>query len=311
MPYLIVLQMLVLQNAQDRSTFQSGVALVHVDAEVRENGRPIDGLGKESFRLTDNGKPQTIVYFGHEEEPLDVVLLFDARRELRPDVKRVAEGAHAALSDLRPGDHVAEMAFGVTAGDCKTDLILDFTGDFDTAERSLGNQAIQREPAPKGSGFCSIQRGFAKAAQLFLSQPSGKRRRAIVIITDDKGIPERPSAVSNTLHDLWRADAVVLGVLVHSEAVVVSIGPPYRGARSAAEKTGGDVLKTGDAAEGLREMLHRLRTRYSLYYALPQGKAGEERKIRVQLAPDAAKRYPGAVVLARTGYVMPSSNNVP
>jgi hypothetical protein len=55
-------------------------------------------------------------------------------------------------------------------------------------------------------------------------------------------------------------------------------------------------------------MMHRLRTRYSLYYALPPGRSGEERKIRVQLAPDAAKRYPRAVVRARTGYAVPGSH---
>jgi hypothetical protein len=304
MPALVLLLFL----AQDQAAFRSDVVLVHVAAEVLASGQPMAGLARESFRVTDNGKPQTIVYFGHEEGPLDVILLFDARREIRPDVKRVAEAAHTALSDLRPGDRIAEMAFGVTAGDCRTDLILDFTGDFDAAERSLGGQALQGEPGPEGSGFCSIQRGFAKAAQLFLRQPSGNRRRAIIVVTDDKGIPQRPSFVRDTLHDLWKANALVLGVLVHSGEVVFTIGPPYRGARYAADQTGGDILQTGDAVEGLREMMHRLRTRYSLYYALPQGKPGEERKIRIQLAPDAAKRHPGAVVRARTGYVVAGSN---
>ena len=294
--------------AQSQPTFRSEVALVHVDVEVREEGRPVADLDRKSFHVTDDGKPQTIVYFGHEEEPLDVVLVFDGRREMHPDVKRVAEAAHVALSDLRQGDHIAVMAFGVTAGDCKTVLILDFTGDFEAAERSIGDQVLQSEPGPKGSGFCSIQRGLASAARRFLGQPVGNRRRAIVIITDDKGVPTRPAVVRDAIHDLWRSDVVVLGVIVHSEEVVISIGPPYRGARYAANKTGGDILKTGDAAEGLREMIRRLRTRYSLYYALPQGGPGEERKIRVQLASDAAKRHPRAVVRARTGYVVPGSN---
>jgi hypothetical protein len=185
---------------------------------------------------------------------------------------------------------------------------LDFTDDFEAAERSIGNQVLQRALGPKGSGFCSIQKGLAGAAQYLLGQPSGHRRRAIVIVTDDKGVPSRPAVVRDAIHDLWRSDAVVFGVLVHSGEVVVSIGSPYRGARYAADKTGGDILKTDDAAEGLREMMHRLRTRYSLYYALPQGGSGEERKIRVQLASDAAKRHPRAVVRARTGYVVPGSN---
>jgi Ca-activated chloride channel homolog len=301
MSYLLLLRLL----AQGQPTFRSDIALVHVDVEVREDGHVIADLGRENFRVADEGKPRTIVSFGREEEPLDVVLVFDARREMRPDVRRIAEAAHTVLSDLRPGDHIAAIAFGATAGDCGTELILDFTGDFEAAERSIGKQAAQPETGPKSSGFCSIQRGLASAAQHLQGQPNGNRRRAIIIITDDKGVPTRPAVVRDVRHDLWRADAVVLGVIVHSGEVVASIGPPYRGARYAADQTGGDILKTDDAAEGLREMMHRLRTRYSLYYALPPGRSGEERKIRVQLAPDAAKRYPRAVVRARTGYAVP------
>lgn len=304
------LLLLLLVVAQDQPTFRSNVALVHVDAEVSEDGRIIAGLGRESFRVTDQGKPQTVLYFGHEEDPLDVVLLFDARGEMRPDVKRVAEAAHTSLSDLRQGDQIAVIAYGGTARDCKTDLILGFTGDFEAAERSLGNQVLPQEPELESRschGDAAIQRGLASASQHLLGQANSNHKRAIIIITDDKGVPARADVVRDALHDLWRADAVVLGVLVHSGEVVHSIGPPYRGARYAAEQTGGDVLKTDDAAEGLREMMHRLRTRYSLYYASPSGKAGKERKIRVQLAPDAAKRYPRAVVRARTGYVVPGS----
>jgi hypothetical protein len=38
---------------------------------------------------------------------------------------------------------------------------------------------------------------------------------------------------------------------------------------------------------------------------MPQGKAGKERTIEVKLAPDAARRYAGAEVRARRGYIVP------
>jgi hypothetical protein len=280
-----------------------------VDAEVREDGHEIAGLDRESFRVTDEGKPQTIVYFGHEEEPVDVVLLFDARGAvMSPDVKRIAETAHTALSDLRQGDHIAVMTFGPADRLCGTDLILDFTGDFEEAERSIRDQVLPRELEWKGTSLCPIMGGLVGASQHLLSQPSGSHKRAIIILTDDKAWQIRSEEGRDALHDLWRTDAVVLGVVVHSGEVVIAIGPPYRGVRYAAGKTGGDVLKAGDAADGLREMMHRLRTRYSLYYALPKGRSGKERSIRVQLSAGDAKRYPRAVVRARTGYVVPSSS---
>jgi hypothetical protein len=102
MSYLLLFLLL----AQDQPKFYSDVALVHVDAEVRQDRHLIAGLARESFRVTDGGKPQTIVYFGHREETLDVVLLFDARAEMRPALKRVAEAAQMALSDLPEGDRI-------------------------------------------------------------------------------------------------------------------------------------------------------------------------------------------------------------
>jgi hypothetical protein len=305
--------LLLLLLAQDQPAFQSSIALVHVDVDVREDGHPIADLEKESFRVTDEGKPQTILNFAHEAEPLDLVLLFDARGPMRPDVKRIAETAHTALSDLRQGDRIAVMAFGQrtpTVRKCKTDLISGFTGDFEAAERSIGNQVLPLElvtPNGNGNGACgNILEGLAGAARHLLAQPKGNRRRAIIVITDDKGVPLRADAERDAVHDLWRADAVVLGVIVHSgEVVLWCCGRAYHGAGYAAEKTGGDILKTSDAAEGLREMMHRLRTRYGLYYALPPGKSGEERKIRVQLTAEAAKRHPQAVIRARSGYVVP------
>jgi hypothetical protein len=96
--------LLLLLLAQDQPVFHSDVTLVHVDAEVREGGLSIAGLGKESFRVTDNGKPQTVLYFGHREVPLDILLLFDARAEMRPAIARIAEATRTALSDLNQGD---------------------------------------------------------------------------------------------------------------------------------------------------------------------------------------------------------------
>jgi VWFA-related protein len=296
--------LLLLPLMQDLPTFRSGVALVHVDAEVRQEVRQdvrqqtqlVDGLRPQDFLVFDAGKRQTIVHFGHEEAPLDVILLFDTSASMRPAVARIAEAAHTALSELHEGDRVAVMAF-----DASTDLIADFTGDFAAAEDSIAKQVL-----PRRFRCCSpIQGALETAARVFLKQPGSDRRRAIVVITDDEGTSRDQGAI----RQLWEADAVVLGVIVRSTAHSIRIGPPssygYKGMRDIAGKTGGDMLKTRDAADGLREVLHRLRSRYSLYYALPRGKPGEARKIEVRLSSEAARQYPAATIRARAGYVLP------
>lgn len=274
--------------------FRSSVALVHVDAEVRQSNQVVDGLSKEDFQVTDNGKPQPIVAFGHQDQPLDVLLLFDTSASMGPVVERVADAAHMALGELHSGDRVAIMAF-----DCRIDLILDLTEDLDEAERSIRERVLKRR-----FRRCSpIQKALLQSAGPFETRSQSNRRRAVVIITDDAGTRRENGAVEA----LWKAGAVVLGVIVRNPnpGVNIRIAPPrgYTGVRNIAEKTGGDAINAADAALGLQEMIHRLRLRYSLYYSLPPGKSGQEHKIKVQLTKEAASRNPGAIVRARSGYV--------
>jgi VWFA-related protein len=279
--------------AQDQPTFRSDVALVHADVEVRDEHGPVDGLTKENFRIADNGRLRNLVYFAHEEQPLDLILLFDVSSSMRPVVARVAEAAHKALGELREGDRIAVMAF-----DSKTVLVADFSGDFEAVETSIGEVLQSRF-----TGLTHIQGALGDSALHFVEQRRATARRAILIVTDDVGTKEQPDA----LRQLWNADAVVVGVIVGGTAShTMSIAHyVYMGMKNIALKTGGDSIDTGDAAEGLHEMIHRLRERYSLYYALPQGASGEERKIDVQLTREAAAQHPHAVVTARTGYIMP------
>jgi VWFA-related protein len=287
--------------APGQPTFRTDVTLVRVDAEVQQEGRVVEGLGKESFLVTDAGKPQRILHFGHQDEPLDVVLLFDVSAETRLAIQRVAEAAHTVLSGLREGDRLAVMTSGQTTENCKARLVAAMSGDFDTAELRITGEVQQNYEASS----CQLFTGIHAAAQQFLSEPRADRRRAIVVVTDDQGAGTVPRLVEDTVHNLWKADVVVLGVIVHSGKTTLRLGPPHRAARYAAEVTGGDTLNSDNPVEGLREIIERLRLRYSFDYAMPQGKPGE-RKISVKLVSSAAKRYPRVQLRARRGYIVPS-----
>jgi hypothetical protein len=91
------LPLLVLFAFQARPDFRADVRVVRVDAEVSQDGRLIEGLAREDFRIRDGGKPREIVYFGHTEEPLDIILVFDTSASMLPAVERVAEVSRAAL----------------------------------------------------------------------------------------------------------------------------------------------------------------------------------------------------------------------
>lgn len=283
--------------AQAQPAFRAGVSLVRVDAEVMQQGEPVEELAQADFSIADNGRPQDIVQFSHREEPLDLILLFDTSASMKPVVERVAETAKTALGDLRDDDRVAVMAF--SRGN---DLLLDFTSDRDAVLRTLPR--VLERPFVRAS---QLHGGIDAAATHLLAQPATARRRAILAITDGLGSDH----VGGVVERVWEADAVVAGLIVRNAgmAVLFRVVRPdtlfHGGVGGISDNTGGDAARYDDAGAGLRQMIRRLRLRYSLAYAMPDAKPGERRRIAVRLTGDAARRYPAARVRARTGYVVP------
>jgi hypothetical protein len=74
-----------------------------------------------------------------------------------------------------------------------------------------------------------------------------------------------------------------------------------------AAKTGGETVNADDPGHAFREMLHRMRMRYSIYYMMPSGRAGSSREVSVQLSGRAKAKYPSGYVLARKGYLIPKA----
>jgi VWFA-related protein len=87
-------------------------------------------------------------------------------------------------------------------------------------------------------------------------------------------------------------------------------GPHTKSAGTAeiAMASGGDSTSINQAS-AFEDMLERIRQRYSLHFALPEGvKPGEERQIEVQLSSAARRRYPEAEVRYRRVYLTPDGS---
>ena len=282
--------------AQDPAVFKSDVALVKVDAEITDGTQLLSGFQKQDFRIFDNGSPQNILYFSQGEVPLDVLLLFDLSGSMIPKLHRLAESAHAALAEL------------------KTE---PFTGDLTKVESAINERVLQNR-----MGGTKILAAINEAAAYLRQEPRTERRRAVVIVTDNHG--QISGKKSTAIHNLWEADAVLCGLQVRfpgETALLVArrVNPSPAGLAigwimdgenmsGVAERTGGDLMKGGsDSGAQFTELMHRLRSRYSLYYAMPAGKPGEERKIKVELGDDAKAKYPQGRVRARSGYRLPKS----
>lgn len=278
---------------QDDAVFRTEVSLVKVDAEVAAKGAVVEGLKKEDFAVFDNGQPQRIQYFSQEEEPLDIVLLFDISESMGPSIQRVASSARLAMSELRQGDRVAVMSFNTGVW-----MEAPFTADLE----GLAARLVQRIRTTRFGGGTYILSAVDAAAKYLQKQPAAHRRRAVLIFTDDEGngstSPKAPT------RDLWDADAVLCGLIIPHDRGVAALALTVSGddyVEKVAEQTGGETVKADPPGPAFREMLLRLRKRYTIYYPRPQGKSGQ-RKVTVDLSPAARRRYPDAIVLARKGY---------
>jgi len=293
--------------AQDAVTFRAGVSLVHVDAEVLDqDGRILNGLHKEDFRVFDERKEQPVVEFAAEEQPLDLILLFDISGSMRGVVQEVADAARQGLHQLQPGDRVCVMVFNSSSRE-----VAPFTEDLDAVDRTIQNDVL----GLNFGGGTLIQAAVSDAAMRFRRERHSERRRAVLIITDDMGTRTRREA--SVVDEFWESDAILSGLIVRNpgfqamRTVGVILAPQnlamQAGMKGIAEKTGGDTLTANEPGTAFQEAMRRIRTRYSLYYAQPEAKTGTTRAIRVDLAADAAKRFPKARVRARTGYVVPNA----
>ena len=291
--------------AQKDVTFRAGVSLVHVDAEVTSaDGRLVTGLTRADFRVLDEGKPQTIVTFSAEEQPLDLILLFDVSGSMRAVVPQVASAARQGLQELRPGDRVSVMVFNSHSWQ-----LAPFTEDLEAVARTLQDTLTRQ----RFGGGTLIQAAVDDAALRLQAEKRSERRRAVLIVTDNIGV--RTKKEETVVRDFWEADAILSGLIIANPRyqtvnTVATIMGPQRlllqaGMKGIAQKTGGDALKSDDPGRAFQEMMHRIRTRYSLYYPLPRDKPRKPHTIRVELAGEAAKANPKAIVRARRGYLMP------
>jgi hypothetical protein len=165
----------------------------------------------------------------------------------------------------------------------------------------------------------------------FLREKPADRRRAIVVVTDNRG--QRTRSDDSVTRLLWESDATATGLIVQSPEQLMGGGGPVSfpmprrrggwqippiggggpvltsvmsaGMDKVAEQSGGDMISTNNPGAAFASLVERLRSRYSIYYSMPEGTAGEQRQVRVELAGPAASRYAAAEIKARKGYVIP------
>jgi VWFA-related protein len=282
------------------ASFQAGVTQVRVDVLVRSGKGYVQGLTREDFVVTDNGKPVPVGFLGKDDDALNVLLLLDVSGSMSNYLEQVGKRARAILGQLREQDQVAVMIFAREA-----DYIRPFTPNKDRAASAI-DQALRPGLLPSGT---SINAALLDAGDAFLERKTLPGHRAILILTDSRGLNYRvPDDL--VLQKLFSSDAVL-------NAVVTKNAEPPKPPKPGVERnpdftwadvfklsaeTGGETLRTDRADEAFAELLESLRYRYLLAYNAPADSAKGFRRIEVTLSKAAQKKYGKVVIRARTGY---------
>ena len=325
---------------QDPPLFTGGVRSVAVDTSVTVGQIPVESLLSNDFVVQDNGAVQAIHLISSGDLPLDIVMVCAEGRVSTLDqaffrdesehyvAERTQNAAANVLRRTGPQDRVAFVTYAL---DPRIDL--PFTTDREQiadAIRRLGIREGTKGATTTTTEFLALEYAVRMLADATSPDPieRARRRRLIVVLrginaAQGPSSPVLSAAAENTLiHRLWEYDVILSSIRVTSPrmsrvAEISVIPPEYRtapthrvrnvghslGVEYLAEVTGGDTI-TFLSPQDPDDLITRLRQRYVLFFDQPPNlPPGQERKITVDLSPEARKRFPDAVVQAREGYV--------
>ncbi len=113
------------------------VNLVLLDVSVRDpKGGFVTGLEKESFHVTENGRPQTITSFANKDIPVTVGLVVDNSGSMKPKHQAVVLSAIHLIQASNPKDEVFVVNFNDRVQRGLPDKML-FTDNIEILRRAL------------------------------------------------------------------------------------------------------------------------------------------------------------------------------
>jgi VWFA-related protein len=268
---------------QSTTIFRGTTNAVVVQARVTDGrGRVIPGLTAESFRLLEDGVPQTIDTVLQGDAPASILLCLDASSSMTPVLSELKRAAAGFLNRLRPQDTVGLAVFN-------TGFYVLARPGTSAPERTASLERI------RPIGGTALFDSMVKAVALMRTMPSP---RAVVVFTD--GVDSASRASADTVRAAFQANDIVLYLVVQGDGMRQPSGGPLG---RLAEETGGAawfaprMSSLGDQFAGI---ISDLVNRYVLVYS-PQRPLGDDawRRITVELTG----RSGDYAVRAREGYV--------
>src|SRR5216684_2690558 len=286
----------------ERLTINTELVTLNVRV-IDRNNRPINNIGKDEFRVFEDGVPQRIFSFTEEEVPVIYGLAVDTSGSLRPAFEQVINAARAIINSNKKGDETFLERF---ISSDKIETIQDFTSSKDALMDGLDTLYIE-------GGQTAVIDGVYLAAEHVAEYKKGgdddRRRRALIVVTDGE---DRASYYPETeLFKRLREEDVQIYLIgfvneLDAEKGFIRKSPRDKAVNlinKLAAETGGRAFfpqSISELPQIANEIVRDLRTQYVISYD-PANKAhdGTYRTIKVNVAdaPGRDKR----IALTRSG----------
>ena len=155
------------------------VEVVQVAATVTDGkGRLVKGLGRDSFRIFEDGREQPVTHFIGSDAASELVVAVDMSGSMGPAMVRCREAVRRFLASMRPTDAVTVLAFNDSV----------FTVSRREASREARLRAVDRL---RSWGSTAFYDAVLKGLDL-LERHRG--RRALVLFTDGEDMVSHATA---------------------------------------------------------------------------------------------------------------------
>ncbi len=278
-------------SGPDQENFRISVEvdLVVLQATVRDReGHAVKQLGQQNFEVFEDGRPQPVHLFRHEDTPVTVGLVIDHSGSMREKLADVTAGAQAFVHSSNPNDQMFVVNFNEAVS-----LGLPRGVRFSDNAEQLGD-AIWGAQA---TGTTALYDAILEALKRLQQGTSDKK---VLIVISDGG----DNASKASLDE-------VLKMAEQSSAMIYTIGifepeDPDRNPKvlqRLARETGGEAIFPTRLSEtvGICERIARdIRDQYTIGYSSPNDQRdGAYHKVRITARTDGNEKLS---VRARTGY---------
>ena len=267
-------------------TFRSSTQVVSLFATVTDaQNRLVPDLTQDDFQVLDNDKPQQLVVFRSETQPITVVVMLDTSASMTGSISLLKAAAEQFIMRLLPEDKGAVGAFND-----KIELSAGFSSDRDQLVTEVRDLDF-------GNGT-RLYDGIAEG----LNQLQGiEGRRVVLVFTDGDDTSSRIGR-GNVLDRARAEEVMIYAIGLQSEyfdGARMVRSKPDSGLRRLADETGGgyfELKQTNDLGPTFSRVAQELHSQYVLGFEAQQ-LDGKVHKLTVKM------KQPGMTARARRSYV--------